>query len=259
MDLCEACERGVRLGTETCEYGSGVKLYGRLVWAEGARAGERRPGVLLVHTAVGPRDLFLFWRAEALAALGYVVLIADCLGDQCGKGWDPEWTIPVRERLMADRHLLRQRMVDAFETLAASDRVDSTMIAACGYCFGGRAVLDLAKADPNGLQLVVSFHGVVDAEPPPAGVERIRSRVLLFHGDADPFVPADTLSASVQQLRDLHAPFELHAYGGVKHGFTNPAQDLNPSPAFAYNVVAADSSWHMTKHALASMQSMRPA
>lgn len=33
--------------------------------------GARRPGVVVVHTAAGPHDLFVRWRLESLAALGY--------------------------------------------------------------------------------------------------------------------------------------------------------------------------------------------
>jgi dienelactone hydrolase len=30
---------------------------------------------------------------------------------------------------------------------------------------------------------------------------------------------------------------------GAKHGFTNPAQDFNPIPAFGFNAKAANLSW----------------
>jgi len=253
-DILAARARGVRLLSEPCVYGDDPKLHGRFVWAEEAQSVGPRPGVLLVHTAVGPHDLFLHWRAESLASLGYVVLIADCLGDATGKGWEPAWCVPTRAVLMADRSILTRRMLDALSTLAASDLVDGARLAACGFCFGGRAVLDLARADPTGLRLVASFHGVVDAEPPPPGVTSVRAAALLFHGDADPFVPASVLRECTAQLRALGCRFELHAFGGVRHGFTNPAQDLNPNrEAFAYDARAAESSWQMTKLALSNM------
>jgi dienelactone hydrolase len=277
--------RGKRLVSEPCVYGDETPLHGLLVWAEepGSRDGGwmrgigtdaaavgrgapvgaeeqpgasamRRPGVLLVHTAVGPHDLFLRWRAESLAASGHVVLIVDCLGDATGKGWDPAWSGPARKALAATPGLLRRRMLSGLAALSASPRVDASRIAACGFCFGGRAVLELAKANPDGLKLVVSFHGVVDAAPPPPGVNAMRARALLFHGDADPFVPPDVLAACIEQLRQLGAGFELHSYGGVRHAFTNPAQELNPNPAFGYDARAAQSSWQMALTALEGMQ-----
>jgi dienelactone hydrolase len=255
-DICAARSRGARFVSEPCVYvDDGTKLHGRFVWAEepGASA-VQRPGVLLVHTAVGPQDLFLRWRAEALAAVGHVVLIVDCFGDAAGKGWDPAWSVPVREGLAASPGLLRRRMLSGLAALTASCRVDASRLAACGFCFGGRAVLELAKANPDGLALVVSFHGVVDAAPPPAHVNAMRARALLFHGDADPFVPPAVLSACVDQLRQLGANFELHCYGGVLHSFTNPAQTLNTNPAFMYDARATESSWQMTKLALGALE-----
>lgn len=254
-DISAAHSRGARFVSEPCLYGDDeTKLHGRLVWAEepGALAG-RRPGVLLVHTAVGPQDLFLHWRAESLAAVGHVVLIVDCFGDAAGQAWDPAWSVPVREALAASPGLLRRRMLSGLAALTASCRVDASRLAACGFCFGGRAVLELAKANPDGLGLVVSFHGVVDAAPPPADVKAVRARTLLFHGDADPFVPSSVLAACVDQLRQLGAKFELHSYGGVRHSFTNPAQALNTNPAFMYDARAAESSWQMTKMALGAL------
>ena len=60
-------------------------LHGRLAWATGGGLADgARPGVLLVHTAVGPHHLFLHWRAQSLAAQGFVVLIVDCFGDDRG-------------------------------------------------------------------------------------------------------------------------------------------------------------------------------
>ena len=35
------------------------------------------PLLVLFHTAAGPRDLFVYWRAELLCNLGYVVFVAD--------------------------------------------------------------------------------------------------------------------------------------------------------------------------------------
>ena len=97
-DILAARDRGVRLLSAPCVYGGDPTLYGRFVWGEGVTSSGRRPGVLLVHTAVGPHDLFLHWRAESLASLGYVVLIVDCLGDATGKGWDPGILPPPSSR-----------------------------------------------------------------------------------------------------------------------------------------------------------------
>jgi len=239
-----------RIIDEPCTYrDNNVTLHGRLVWAEAQDPSEQRPGVVLVHTAVGPSDLFLIWRAQALAARGYVVLIADALGDDRGKGWDAGWAAPVRQEMMDDRTILTRRMRLAMQALVGSAvPVDASRIAAVGYCFGGRAVLDLLRSNPHGLRGVVSFHGIVDAHPAPEGVTSVGARALLCHADADPFVPPHALSACLSQLDELGTRWQLLAFGGgTLHGFTNPAQALNERKEFGYDEHAAKASWAAAK------------
>jgi dienelactone hydrolase len=52
-------------------------------------------------------------------------------------------------------------------------------------------------------------------------------------------------------MRAHGARWELHTYGGVRHGFTNPAQALNAAPAFAYDAAAATASWATLERVLA--------
>ncbi|CAK9078939.1 Uncharacterized protein K02A2.1 [Durusdinium trenchii] len=80
-----------------------ARLHGRVVRA---RSGSNGAGVVVIHTAVGPRDLYLHWRAEVLAAQGYTVLIADLLGDEPEA--KPEWNSRARQPL-DDRALSRKR------------------------------------------------------------------------------------------------------------------------------------------------------
>ena len=163
----------------------GEPYYGELFWAEPSATPDAshaaRPGVVLVHTAVGPRDLMLSWRAQSLAALGYVVLVADLLGDETGAAWEAEWAAPRRAPLVEDRDLSRRRMRLALDTLCAPEsngvpaapKVDAARLAALGYCFGGRCVLDLARAGAAaGVRGVVSFHGVLDDAPLAAACRR---------------------------------------------------------------------------------------
>ena len=73
--------------------------------------------MLLVHTAVGPHDLFLQWKAQRLAACGYAVLIVDMLGDDDGSGWEREWSLARRAPFWEDdtREEARRRMAAAHE------------------------------------------------------------------------------------------------------------------------------------------------
>ncbi|CAE7490963.1 unnamed protein product [Symbiodinium microadriaticum] len=203
-------------------------------------------GVVIVHTAVGPRDLYLHWRAEILAAGGYTVLIADMLGDEFGQAWEPEWGAAVRQPLADDRRMSRQRMRASVRAMSEVGGVDPQRIGAIGYCFGGRAVLDLARLGPgSGVAAVVSFHGILDdgVVPPEDMSAKDAPRVLVCHGDADPFVTAEGRAAFENQMRSAKARWDMLVFGGARHGFTNPAQDLNPNPAFGYSPRAAAWSW----------------
>lgn len=53
-------------------------------------------------------------------------------------------------------------------------------VAAIGYCFGGTAVLELARSGAE-LAGVVSFHGGLDT-PAPQDAKNIRAKVLALHG-----------------------------------------------------------------------------
>ena len=103
---------------------------------------------------------------------------ADLLGDPLGKGWDPTFAAPRRQVYIDDRPLLARRTHAALSSLAALPMVDARRLAAVGYCFGGRAVVDLIKLKPHGLQGVVSFHGVVDDEFSPDVVAGHPRRML---------------------------------------------------------------------------------
>ncbi|CAE8694860.1 unnamed protein product [Polarella glacialis] len=219
------------------------RLHGRLVRPTSSKNGA---AVLLVHTAAGPHDVFLRWRAEVLAARGFIVLIADLLGDESGRGWEPEWSQAARQPLVEDRSLLRRRTRASVAALAAVEGVNPHRIGAIGYCFGGRAVLDLARLGAGaGVAAVVSFHGILDDGVLPAADMSAATapRVLICHGDADPFVSPESRAACESQLRSSGARWDMMVFGGVRHGFTNPAQLLNDNPAFGFDPRAAEVSW----------------
>ena len=79
-------------------------------------------------------------------------------------------------------------------------------------------MLDYARGNPEGLVAVASFHGILDGSPLAPGVSRMRAAVLLCHGDADPFVPEESVQACCAQLRDAGARWSLLQFGGVRHG-----------------------------------------
>src|SRR6185503_1153293 len=122
---------------------------------------------------------------------------------------------------------------------------DTRRIAAIGYCFGGTTVLELARsgADVAG---VVSFHGGLSA-PNPGDAEKIRCKVLAQHGADDPFVPPKEVEGFEQEMREAGADWQLIAYGGAVHSFTDWGAGSDNSKGAAYNEKADHRSWEAMK------------
>jgi len=227
-----------RVETRVVEYQEGgAVLEGYL--ARDTAGPARKPGVLIVHdwSGVGP---YVKGRAEQLAAMGYVAFAADIYG----KGVRPKTAKEASAAASiyrSDRKLMRARVAAALAELRRQPDVLGNEIAAIGYCFGGTAVLELARsgADVAG---VVSFHGGLDS-PTPADGKNIRARVLVLHGADDPFVPEAQVKALEDELRGGGVDWQLVEYGGAVHSFTIPDAGSDNSKGAAYNAAADRRSW----------------
>ena len=195
------------------------------------------PLVLIAHTWAG-KDSFVHDRARDLATLGYTAMAVDMYGE--GRvGVDASENEALMTPLISNRDDLKERILGALETGRSIEGVDSTKVAAIGYCFGGLVVLDLARsgADVNG---VVSFHGLL--MPSPVSDKGIRSKVLVLHGERDPMVPLEMVDGFQKEMTGVNADWQLHSYGGAYHAFTNP--DANdPALGTQYNQDADKRSW----------------
>jgi dienelactone hydrolase len=56
-------------------------------------------------------------------------------------------------------------------------------------------------------------------------------------------VPPDKVGALATELTAAGADWQIHAYGNVRHGFTNPGADALGNDAVRYNALAAERSW----------------
>ena len=92
-------------------------------------------------------------------------------------------------------------------------------IVVAGYCFGGQCALDLARSGAD-IAAAVSFHGLFD--PPGLPPQKISAKVVAFHGWDDPMVPPEKVVALGKELTEAGCDWQIHAYGHVGHGFTNP-------------------------------------
>jgi dienelactone hydrolase len=225
--------------TKSIEYKDGdVALEGYLAWDDAVK-GAKRPGILVVHewTGIGP---YVKGRCEQLAKLGYVAFAADIYGKGV-RPTTPEAAGAEAGKYRKDRALLRARVAAGLAELLKSDLVDPERVAAIGYCFGGMAALELARAGAD-LRGVVSFHGGLGT-PLPADGKTLRAKVLALHGADDPNVPPAEVAAFEEEMRAAKADWQLVAYGGAVHSFTNPSSGDDPSKGVAYNEKADHRSW----------------
>lgn len=236
--LVPALGQATAIETKVVEYRQGdTRLVGYLAYPKDAKT--PLPGVLVVHEWLGLND-YAKQRAEQLAELGYIAFAADIYGD--GKiAADTKEAGMLAGSYKKDRALLRARVAAGLAALKAQPQVDPTKIAAIGYCFGGTAVLELARSGAE-VAGVVSFHGGLDS-PTPQDAKKIRAKVLALHGADDPYAPADQVAAFEQEMREAGVDWQLLIYGGAVHGFSNSANGNDNSKGVAYNAKADRRSW----------------
>jgi dienelactone hydrolase len=204
----------------------------------GRRDGEPRPTVILIPTVMGVSDLEIGFGRQ-LVELGYNALVADLFGKEF-HGAPRDTMFGEMTRLRNDRAALRRRLRAILELTRGFDEVVRDQIVVAGYCFGGQCALDLARSGAD-VAAAVSFHCLFD--PPGLPPEKIKAKVVAFHGWDDPMVTPDKVVALGQELTEAGSDWQIHAYGHVGHGFTNPhASDLQID-GVAYNALAAERSW----------------
>jgi dienelactone hydrolase len=173
------------------------------------------PLVLLIHDWDGLTD-YEIKRSRMLADLGYAVFAADLFG----AGIRPD-RIEDRRRLTGELYKDRARMrrlmrgaVDAARSQGAN--VDDAVV--MGYCFGGAAVLELARsgADFKGF---VTFHGGL-ATPEGQDYRNTKGKLLILHGTADTSVSMQDFAGLATELEANHIDHEMITYSGAPHAFT---------------------------------------
>jgi dienelactone hydrolase len=224
--------------TREIEYRQGATvLRGFVAWDDGARG--KRPGVLVVHEWWGLNE-HARSQARRLAQAGYVGFALDLYGD--GKvAIHPEDAHAFADQVTKDPAVVAARFNAALEQLKRDPHVDTTRIAAIGYCFGGGVALQMARAGAD-LAAVVTFHGAL-ATTTPAQPGKVKARLLVLTGADDPFVPAEQVATFKQEMQSAGARFEVITYPGAKHGFTNPEAGTHGMTALAYNAEADRESW----------------
>jgi dienelactone hydrolase len=216
---------------------AGKQYEGYLVYDDAAKG--PRPGVLVAHNWMGLTDETKS-KADQVAQLGYVAFAVDIYG----KGIRPKDVKEAGElatMFKKDRTMLRARMQQGLQTLEAQPQVDKKRVAAIGYCFGGTAALELARAGAD-LKGISTFHAGLDSPKPEDG-KRIKAKVLVLHGADDPYNPAADVAAFENEMRDAKVDWQMVKYGGAVHSFTEKSAGNDNSKGAAYNAAADHRSW----------------
>ena len=214
------------VAVETVTYeGPGGPFEGVVAYPEG---GAAAPGILIAHSWVGQGE-FEADKARMLAKKGYVGFAIDVYG-QGKRAGSVDEAAQLMNSVDSDRPLLQARMQAAAEALRSMPAVDAARIAAIGFCFGGKCVLDLARsgADVAG---VASFHGVYD---PPSNLPepKFGAKIMVLHGWDDPLAPPAAFADLADELTKAGADWQAHAYGHTGHAFTNPQANMKDAGLF---------------------------
>ena len=227
-----------RVATRQVTYTDGTtSLQGFIAWD--SMATERRPGVLVVPAWWGLTD-GMRHEAERLAEGGYVGFVLDPYGhgQVAAHPQDAQTLVAAATK---DPMVLAARFNAALAQLKKDPHVDTTRIAVIGYCFGGGVALDMARAGAD-LAGVVTFHGTL-ATKTPAQPGKVKAKLLVLAGGADPFVPPDQVDAFKREMQAAGARFDVVVYPGALHGFTDRDAATYGMPQLAYNADADRESW----------------
>jgi dienelactone hydrolase len=223
--------------------GDGVTMKGYVVYDTNKEG--KRPAVLVVPEWWGLVD-YPKMRARKLAELGYIAMAVDIYGN--GKVADnPGDAGKLSGSFDRDLKMTKNRFDAALAKLKTFNQVDTTNIAAIGYCFGGGVVLNVARLGED-LKGVVSFHGGLIGAP--ANKNLLRAKILVCHGAADQLVKQQDVVLFKKQMDSIGADYILKQYSNAGHAFTNPAATANGEKfkiPIKYNAEADSVSWNDMK------------
>jgi dienelactone hydrolase len=225
--------------TEAVEYKQGdTALQGFFAWDDAVKG--KRPGVLVIHEWWGHNE-HARKQAIRLAKAGYVGFALDMFGK--GKlAKHPEDAQAFVKEATADPKVAQARFEAALARLQAHPQVNPEDIGAVGYCFGGGVALAMARAGAD-LDVVATFHGALANGGPPAEKGKVKPRIFVATGGADPMITKEQVEAFEKEMKDAGARVEVVVYPNAKHSFTNPNAGKAGMSALAYDAKADQKSW----------------
>lgn len=221
--------------TKPVEYDVGGTAY-EGYFAINDAAGDDQPLVVIVHDWDGLTD-YEKRRAEMLAELGYAAFAVDVYG----KGVRPT-TLDGKKaesgKMYQDRQAFRERLMGGLEAAREMAGVDDEDVVVIGYCFGGAAALEMARAGAD-VEGFVTFHGGLGT-PDGQDYTAVEAPILILHGSEDPAAPLSQVADLVTALNKDGVDFEVQLYSGARHSFTEWSAKGDTSQ---YDAAADRKSW----------------
>jgi dienelactone hydrolase len=183
--------------------------------ARNAALGDDQPVVVILHDWDGLTD-YERRRAGMLAELGYAAVALDLYGE----GVRPTELAEKRARsgaLYEDRERMRSLMTGGIQALVGAG-MDAERMVVMGYCFGGAAVLELARSGAAA-EGYVAFHGGLGT-PEGQDYAGVVAPLLILHGTADAAAPMSQVADLASRLDAAGKDYTMELYGGVDHAFT---------------------------------------
>lgn len=236
--LMFALSSQAKITTESVTYKYGdTTLKGFLAYDDSIEG--KRPGVLVVHEWWGLND-YAKMRAKELAKMGYVAFACDMYGN--GKVVEhPQDAGKMAGEVRMNKDVWVGRAKAGLEILKKNPNVDDSKLAAIGYCFGGSTALMLAYSGAD-IDAVSTFHAALPTATPEQA-KAIKAKLLINHGAADPFVPAEAVEMFKGALDKANVEYDFEAYPDTVHSFTVKAADSHNIDGMAYNKAADEQSW----------------
>lgn len=223
----------------------GTSFEGILVFDDGVRA--KRPAIVMAPDWMGVTRNAVT-KAKLVAGDKYVLFIAD-MYSAAVRPKNSKEAGKAAGSVRKDLALHRARINGAFDALIAEGAkrglIDASKTAAIGFYFGGGIVLELARSGRD-IKAVVTFHGSLST-PRPQDTANIKAKVLVLHGADDPAEPKSHRDALEAELTAAKVDFQIVAFSGTVHSFTNP-QAKRPGRSM-YNPT-------VTRHAYAMMSDL---
>ena len=168
------------------------------------------------------RNEYTEQRARELAEHGYAALAIDMYGDK-NVTTDAKQAYELMMQTFADADTIVNRAKAGLDTLAAQPEVNADQLAAIGFCYGGKVVLDLARSGAP-LKAVATFHATL-APKAPAVEGQIQGEILVLHGELDSMVTLDDVASFREEMHAAKVDHEVIIFEDAKHGFSNPLAD----------------------------------